>query len=93
MTRPRQNQAGWPLFDDAPGIHHRDSICDLRNHGKVMRDVEHRSAALGVQTANLFEHSRLRDHVKTCGRFVEHDQRWLADQRRRDQHALLLATR
>ena len=49
--------------------------------------------ALRAQPLDLLEDPRLRDDVEAGRRLVHHDGRRLADERRRDRHALLLAAR
>ena len=42
MTRRLENRGRGALLDDPPGVHDRDPVGDLGNHGEVVRDVHHR---------------------------------------------------
>ena len=58
-----------------------------------MRHVDHRDARLPAQPQQLVEQPSLRDDIETGSRLVEDHHRRLADERDRDAHALLLASR
>ena len=61
-------------FDDLTELHHRDTVCDARDHRKVVADEQQRGALrleVGEQVKNL----RLNGDIKRRRRFVG-DQQW-----------------
>ena len=81
------------LFDDPPGIHHRDARAAFRNHAEIMADQHHRHAGLALQIAQQGQDLRLRRDIQGRGRLVRNQQARLAGQRHRDHRALAHATR
>ena len=77
-------------FDLPSLLEHDDTIGNLRDDAHVVRDEEHRRAALALQRADQREHFRLRRHIERGGRLIGNQQARLENQRHRDHDALPL---
>src|SRR5580658_8440736 len=55
MSRSLKNFPLRSQLHHAPGIHHGHAIGHLRNHGKIVRDEEHRQAKLAAQVGEQLE--------------------------------------
>ena len=82
-----------PDLDDPPGVHHRDAVGQLGDHGQVVAHVQRRDAVAAAQVAHRLEHARLRRDVEAGRRLVADDHVRPAGERHRDRDALLLAAR
>src|SRR3954447_9174346 len=93
VARVREHPLAWAGLDDAPGVHHRDAVGELGDHGEVVADVERRDLMAAAQVAHGLEHARLRRHVEAGRRLVAHDHPRAVGEGHRDRDALLLAAR
>ncbi len=73
-----QNLGCCPLLDDLPGLHDRNSIGELGNHGKIMRYQNQAHIACAGQVAEQKQYLSL-------GNDVERGSRFIGDQQRRRQ--------
>ncbi len=78
------------LLDDLAGVHQRHLVRHLRDDAQVVRDQQHRHAALDLKIAQQVEDLLLDRHVERRGRLVGDDQVRLGGQRDGDHHPLLL---
>ena len=76
------------LLDDLPGAHHRHLVGHFRDHPEIVGDEQDRHPKFGLQAAHQIEDLRLNRHIERRGRLIGDQQRGLAHQRERDQHAL-----
>src|SRR2546425_3296949 len=60
-------------LDDAAGIHDRDSVRDLGQHGEIMRNHDEGRAHRGPNLLDELENLRLDRHVHRAGRLVHDD--------------------
>src|SRR5918992_5036722 len=90
VARFAEDERGGPLLDDSPGVEHRDAVGDPGDDRQVMRHVNHGETALSPQPVDLAQDPGLCDDVEAGRRLVQYDERWFADKRHGDRHALLL---
>src|SRR3954464_4869730 len=93
VARVREHPLARAGLDDPPGVHHRDAIGELGDHGKVVAHVQRRDLVAAAQVAHGLEHARLRRDVEAGRRLVAHDDPRAVGERHRDRDALLLAAR
>ena len=60
----------WRIFDDLPGIHHRDVLRHLRDDAQVMRNQQHGHPKFTLQVTHQVENLRLDGDIQRRGRFV-----------------------
>src|SRR5207244_3048325 len=70
-----------------------DPAGDLRDHRKVMGDVEHRGFLLVAKSQKLLEDAVLGHYIQPRGRLIEDDQRGFGRERGSYADALLLTAR
>ena len=75
-------------LDDLPGVHDRRAVAHRGRELEVVGDEQQRQAALAAQLVEDRHHLGLRGHVERGRRLVGEHQARLAEQRRRDHHAL-----
>src|ERR1043165_1106793 len=80
--RAALDDAALGQHDDEVGVLHRREAMGDHEHGPVCH-----------QAIDRFLHQPLRLGVERAGRFVENQNRWIAQQRARDRDALALAAR
>jgi hypothetical protein len=51
-------------FHEVAGVHHRDPVGDLGDHGEVVRNEQHSQAKLGSQFSEEFEDLRLHRDIE-----------------------------
>ena len=93
MARGVDHLAHRPDLDDAPGIHHRDTVRGLGDHAHVVGDEHHRRAALGAEALEERDDLRLDRDVERGGGLIGDEQTRLGGERERDDHALAHAAR
>ena len=93
MTRVREELAHRRVLDELARVHHSDAVADRRDDAEVVCHVDHRHPELGAQPAQQIEDLRLRRHIETGRRLVEHDQLRVAREGHRNHDALLLTAR
>ena len=80
-----------PELGDLAGVHHRDPVGDVGDHGEVVGDVERRDAVGAAQLAHRLQHHALRRDVEAGGRLVEHEHLGLGQERHGQRDALHLS--
>lgn len=93
MARVRQDLHRRSLFHDLAGVHHGHRVSDLGNEGKVVRDEHEGETELFLQFFQQVNDLFLHCDVERRRRLVRDDERRVARQRHRDEHALALTTR
>ena len=91
VPRSFEEPLGRPLLDELARVHDADPVADLGDDAEVVRDVQDRDPGFRAEAREQVDDLRLRRHVETGRRFVEHEHLRLACERHRDRHALLLA--
>ena len=85
-----EDRLGGSFLDDPAGVHDRDPVGDLDQHGEVVRDEEHREPELPLQALQELQHLRLHHHVQRRRGLVRDHEGRVAGERHRDHHSLLL---
>ena len=93
VPRSREDDVRRPLLHDPPRVQDGDPVRDLRDDREIVRDVDHGELALPAEPLDLLQDARLGDDVEAGRRLVQHDDGWLAGERERDRHPLLLSAR
>ena len=91
MQRRRERRGFRPLLEHASRIKDAGAVADAIHHTEVVRDEQHRQSAAAPQRIEQVEDLRLDGDVERGRRLIENEQLGIADQRLRDQHALLHA--
>ncbi len=92
MGRVVQHARRGTAIDDFAFVHHKNTVGDIRDHGKVVRYQQHARAF--TQTGRKHgENLRLDGHIERGSRFVGDDKRGRRGDRRRDQRALTQSAR
>ena len=91
VLRVVEDVLGRALLDDPAGVHHREPVRDLHQHRQVVGDEDHRQTEVALELLHQPQDLRLHHHVERRRGLVGDDQRWVAGQRHRDHHTLLLA--
>ena len=89
----REDRVPRPELGDLPGVHHRDPVGDVGDHGEVVGDVEGADAVGPAQLRHGVEHHLLGRHVETGGRLVEDQDLGLGQERHGQCDPLHLAAR
>ena len=90
MLRRGEKLLGRALLNDVTALHHGNARADATHDLQIVRDEQHRDAALPIQTAQKREDLRLHGHVERGGRLVEQQQMRIGDDGCGDHHALEL---
>ena len=93
MRRTREDLVGVAALDHPTRVHDEDAVAELGHDAEVVRDQQHRRAALGHEPLEQVEDLRLRRHVERGRRLVGDQQVRLVGERDRDHHALAHAAR
>ncbi|MNL13966.1 hypothetical protein D3C87_1348900 [compost metagenome] len=93
LFRARQDFLARAHFHQAPAVHHRDAVGDLRHHAEVVRDEQHRRIVRFLQFQDQRQDLLLRRHVQRGGGLVGDQQLGIQDQRHADDDALTLPAR
>ena len=80
-------------LDDLAGVHHRHPVGDVGHDGEVVGDVEGADPVGAAELGHRLEDHRLRGHVETGRRLVEHQHLGLGQERHGQRDALHLAAR
>ena len=91
VQRVGEDLVGGAVLDHAAGVHHRDPVAEVGQHGQVVADHQQPDVEVADQALEHVQHLRLHHHVERGGRLVGHDQPRVAGQRHRDHDALPLA--
>src|SRR5271168_262055 len=91
MRRVGEYGRSFADLDDAPAIHDRGRLTDVRDDGEIMADQEEGHARLALEIAHEVERLRLHRDIKRRDRLVGDDQPRAGDERARDGDALALA--
>ena len=83
----------WRLLHDAPGVHHGHLVGHLGHHAKVVRDQQHRRAAVLLQALHQLQNLGLDGDIQRRGGFVGNQQPGRVGQRHGDHDALAHAAR
>ena len=92
MRRIGEDRGGFTDLDDAPPIHDRRGLTDMRDDGEIMADQEKGHASLALEIAHEVQRLRLHRNVERRHRLVRDDKPRPGDQRARDGDALALPT-
>ena len=65
------------MLDRNTTVHHQHLIGNISDHAHVVRDEQHRRAAVLLQLFDEFQYLLLRGHVQSCGRLVANQERRL----------------
>src|SRR5581483_6301321 len=93
MLRVLEQPLSFGDLGELSQIHHGDSIAQVANHGKVMRDEEIRQMELVLEIFEEIEDLGLNRYVERADRLVGDDQFRIEGQRASDADALTLAAR
>ena len=75
-------------LDEPSGVHHTDTVAELRYDTQVVTDKQHREAGVIDQPTQEIEDLCLYGYVKRCGRLVGEQELWCAGDRHGDHDAL-----
>ena len=88
MRRRREDPIDWRLFDDPPGVHHRDPVRHFGDDAEVVGDEQQRQMKRSPHLTQQVEDLRLDRDVERGRRLVGDDERWFGRERKRDHRAL-----
>ena len=91
MAHAAEHLVGRPALDDGAAIHHHHALHVLGDDAEIVRDQDHRHAALLDEIGDEIEDLALDGDVERGGRLVGDQQVGLAGERHRDGDALALA--
>src|SRR4029077_4576398 len=78
--------------NDLPEIHHRDTVGDVSNHGKVVRDEHVRQSELILQILGQMYDPGPDRHIERGHRLGEDEQPWIQRKRAGNPDPLSLTT-
>jgi hypothetical protein len=88
MLRLGEERRGLVLLDHAALLHHGDALAVVRGEAEIVRDQDHRHAALTHQADEQVHHVLLRRHVEAGRRLIGQQQLRTASDRHGDHHPL-----
>jgi hypothetical protein len=91
MTGRRIERRGRRGLDNAPKIHHGDTVADMAHHAEIVRDEQHRQAEPVLKIEQQVDDLGLNRDVERGYRFVGDHQRRIERQRSSNTDALTLA--
>ena len=91
MSHAREHGIRRAAFDDGAAIHHHHALHILGDDAEIVRDQNHRHAALGNEVCDQIEDLSLDGDVERRGRLIGDQHVGLAGQRHGNGHALPLA--
>ncbi len=91
MAHPAEHRIGRRRFDHGAAIHHHHALHVLGDDAEIVRDQDHRHAALLDEIGDEVEDLALDGDVERGGWLVRDQQVRLAGERHRDRDALALA--
>ena len=92
MLRRLQHIRSGAKFRDTSCIQNKDAIGQAREKQRIMSNQDHREAEPFANRAKELQHIVLRHGIKRGSRLIGNQQRRIAGNRLRDQHALTLAS-
>jgi len=78
-------------LDQAARVHDADTVGEIVDDRKVVRNVHERGASISSQVSQQGENACLGARVKARGRLIQHHNQWVTAECHRDRDPLLLA--
>ena len=91
MSGVPEHTLAAPHLHQAARVHDPDTVGQIVDDRKIVRDVHKRGAGLRSQIPQQRQNPRLRARIEAGRRLIQDDDQRLTAQRHRDRHALLLA--
>ena len=92
MLRRLQHLFGGARFDEAAALHYGNARCELRNHGKAVRNQDQRERKVATETVEQLQDLSADRNIQRRNRFVCNYQIGAQNQRASDSDALALPT-